>query len=56
LLQIIENERRLEFAFEGHRWFDLIRTGRATEVLGITEDKKYFPIPLAESNVNTAIN
>ena len=29
----IENERRHEFAFEGHRWFDLVRTKRATTLL-----------------------
>ncbi|WP_349314341.1 RagB/SusD family nutrient uptake outer membrane protein [Chitinophaga sp. MM2321] len=29
----IEKERRLELAFEGHRWFDLQRTGRALTVM-----------------------
>ncbi len=29
----LENERRLEFAFENHRWFDLVRTGRAQVVM-----------------------
>ena len=29
----VEKERRLELAMEGHRWFDLKRTGRALEVL-----------------------
>lgn len=29
----LENERRLEFAFENHRWFDLVRTGRAEIVM-----------------------
>jgi starch-binding outer membrane protein, SusD/RagB family len=29
----IENERRFEFAFENHRWFDLVRTGKAVEVI-----------------------
>ena len=26
-------ERRLELAFENHRWFDLVRTGKAVEVM-----------------------
>ncbi len=56
LLSIIETERRHEFAFEGHRWFDLVRTGRAGEVLGISEEKYYFPIPLTEVNANDSIN
>ena len=30
---VIENERRWELAFENHRWHDLVRTGRAQEVI-----------------------
>lgn len=29
----VYNEERLESPFEGHRWFDLVRTGRALEVM-----------------------
>jgi hypothetical protein len=55
LLQAIEQERRVEFAFEGHRWFDLVRTGRAMEVLeNITSPNQLlFPIPLSEITSNT---
>jgi starch-binding outer membrane protein, SusD/RagB family len=57
LLLIIEKERRLEFAFEGHRWFDLVRTNRAVELLDpvTSTDQYYYPIPLSESNTNEAI-
>jgi hypothetical protein len=49
ILLAIEKERRIEFAFEPHRWFDLVRTGRAAAVLGITDPNKYvFPIPVTE--------
>jgi starch-binding outer membrane protein, SusD/RagB family len=29
----VEKERQVELAFENHRWFDLLRTGRAVEVM-----------------------
>ncbi len=52
LLLAIENENRLEFFLEGHRWFDLARTGRAKAVLeplnpGVHVDpwENIFPIP-----------
>jgi hypothetical protein len=49
VLLAIENERRIEFAYEPHRWFDLVRTGRATTVLGITDPNKLLmPIPVAQ--------
>lgn len=49
VLLAIENERRIEFAFEPHRWFDLVRTGRAAAVLGVTDPNKYvFPFPVNE--------
>lgn len=40
----IEKERRVEFAFENHRFFDLVRTNRAVEVLNnqIFETDKAF--------------
>jgi starch-binding outer membrane protein, SusD/RagB family len=33
LRDIILHERRVELAFENHRWHDLVRTGRAVEVM-----------------------
>jgi hypothetical protein len=48
----IENERRHEFAFEGHRWTDLVRTKRIGAVLGIDEKYSFFPIPLFELQTN----
>jgi hypothetical protein len=48
----LENECRHEFAFEGRRWIDLVRTGRAVSVLGIEENYTLFPIPLNELLTN----
>ncbi len=44
-------ERRLELSFEGHRWFDLLRTGRALNVMAGFGMKPYmtvFPLPLSQ--------
>lgn len=44
-------EYRLEFALEGHRFFDLVRFDKAVEVLGAkgyTARKRYLPIPQSE--------
>jgi len=49
LILAIESENRLEFAFEDHRWYDLIRTGRAGTILGISDPNKLLlPIPYAQ--------
>lgn len=51
-IDAIIKERRLELAGEGHRWFDLVRTGRAATALvskGFTPNKnEILPIPLKE--------
>ncbi|WP_431217452.1 RagB/SusD family nutrient uptake outer membrane protein [Puia sp. P3] len=48
----IENERFKELAFEGQRFYDLARTGRAPAVLGIGADQTLWPIPLREIQRN----
>lgn len=46
----ILRERRLELAFEGQYWFDLVRTGTVNDALGQNVNPNYhlFPIPVSE--------
>ena len=53
----IEHERRVELAFEFHRFFDMVRTGRALQVMqakgyNINESRLLFPIPQPAIDVN----
>lgn len=61
----IEKERRLELAFEGQRWYDLVRTGRVVPVMEavkdgsgnslnykLTDTKLLWPIPQGEIDKN----
>ena len=58
-LNAIVNERRWEFALENHRWFDLVRTGKAIEVMNdhtsitgtletVTTNNLVYPIPQSQ--------
>lgn len=54
--EAIWKERRVELAFENHRWFDLLRTGRAVETMNAVSNGYYtvepymllYPIPQAQ--------
>lgn len=64
MLAAIEKERVCELFYEGHRWYDLKRTGKLDEVLGklpwkAENYKPYMnvlPVPLTELNANPRIN
>lgn len=63
---IIRLERRHELAFEFHRFFDLMRYGKAAAEAALrtkdgvqfkwTEPRFYFPLPQAEIDSNSAIS
>jgi starch-binding outer membrane protein, SusD/RagB family len=52
LLDAILQERRVELAFEGFRFMDLRRHGKAESVLGIASNRLLWPVPLYETDVN----
>lgn len=56
---VVLHERAIELGFEGHRWFDLVRTGRLVQTLKtespelpITEKHMLFPLPPDELTLN----
>lgn len=63
VLLAVEDERRLEFALEPHRWFDLARTGRATALFPdpLNADaplpgfRLVLPIPISQLQVDAAL-
>ncbi|HEX2395845.1 MAG TPA: RagB/SusD family nutrient uptake outer membrane protein [Bacteroidales bacterium] len=69
MLDAVLNERRLELAFEGQRWFDLVRTGKVFTVLNtlndrdagrlamdpVTEETTLLPLPQSEIDINPSL-
>lgn len=45
-------ERHRELLGENHRWYDLVRLGKAVETLGIQSYQTLMPIPASERAVN----
>ena len=58
-LDNVYNERRLELATEGHRFFDLVRTGRAASVLApkgfVAGTHEILPIPQQEIDITKQV-
>lgn len=58
-LDSVYDERRAELALEENRFFDLVRTGKAAEVLGPLGFKsgknEHFPIPDAQIKLNSLL-
>lgn len=60
--EAIARERRLELAFENHRWFDLVRTNQHVEVMNayeetraplvVEEHHRFFPVPQSQIDIN----
>lgn len=52
LIDAILFERRLELAFEGHRYYDLMRYKRNSSRVNYGDQKAVFPIPLVDIQQN----
>jgi len=59
LRDIILHERRVELALEGHRFWDLVRTGKAESVLGplgfVSGKHELLPVPQTEMDLTQNI-
>lgn len=60
MLLVVERERLFELAFEGHRWYDLVRTGRARAVMSAFSPNwkdayERWPVPQTEIQRNPAL-
>jgi starch-binding outer membrane protein, SusD/RagB family len=55
VLAAVRKERRLELAFEGDRWPDLVRSNLAVSVMALSDrpGQVLFPIPQSERDVTT---
>ena len=51
-LDAVLNERRLELFGEGFRWFDLVRTGKYEQTVGVDAKYTVQPIPSRELTLN----
>ncbi|WP_417785745.1 RagB/SusD family nutrient uptake outer membrane protein [Tenacibaculum sp.] len=52
----VDLQRRLELVWEGHRWFDILRQNRASEVLGISDNAKLLmPLPASQIAADPAL-
>ena len=51
LRQAIADERRLELALEGQRWFDLVRTGTVDAEMGLPVNANYYVFPIPDSEI-----
>lgn len=54
-VDILLDERARELAFEGHRWFDIVRIGRAEDILGIESFRTVYPIPQSEVAISRGV-
>jgi starch-binding outer membrane protein, SusD/RagB family len=52
LITALAAEQRVEFALEGHRFYDLRRLGLATTVLSLAPERLLWPIPQRELDTN----
>jgi len=69
MVDAVLNERRLELAFEGQRWFDLVRTGKVYDVMNslnsrdegrlpqdpVTELNVLLPLPQSQIDINPSL-
>lgn len=51
-MKALMHEKRVEMAFESHRWFDIVRWGIGPEIFGSKWDSKFKVFPFPQSEVD----
>jgi starch-binding outer membrane protein, SusD/RagB family len=51
-MEALQHEKRVEMAFEPHRWFDIVRWGIGPEVFGTKWDPKFVVFPFPQSEID----
>lgn len=51
-MKALQHEKRVEMAFEPHRWFDITRWGLGPEIFGSAWNQKYVVYPFPQSEID----
>ncbi len=51
-MKALQHEKRVEMAFEPHRWFDIVRWGLGPEIFGSKWNDKFVVFPFPQSEID----
>jgi hypothetical protein len=51
-MKALQHEKRVEMAFEPHRWFDIVRWGLGPQIFGTKWNDKFVVLPFPQSEID----